>query len=210
MPAMAYPTSNYTKHKKSDSYLEVPLESRSCDQRQTPSRSVCSMPVEATVPRTERRFSNVEENRKNQVPYQFPLRNVPSYHFQVQKQLETIRSLCDSMLEQNSAGLQNLPNNCTSSPLYSEPRRFDSPITNSMNNMNVIQPPLSWLPTPFGSAQNATNGDQSSNYQNWLTTNTLQTQTFMLNTLNQCCQMLWLQQRELAVLRTTVAMVRVE
>jgi hypothetical protein len=45
-------------------------------------------------------------------------------------------------------------------------------------------------------------GDPTSCFR--LATNTLQTQAFMLNTLNQCCQMLWLQQRELISLRQTV------
>ncbi|XP_008191614.1 pericentriolar material 1 protein isoform X2 [Tribolium castaneum] len=91
---------------------------------------------------------------------------------QVQKQLELIRSVCDSMLDQQ--GGTNVRNNLTPSSLYFEPR--------PMNTTAIVDP----------------------NYQSWLATNTLQTQAFMLNTLNQCCQMLWLQQRELISLRQTV------
>ncbi|XP_044255620.1 pericentriolar material 1 protein-like isoform X2 [Tribolium madens] len=100
----------------------------------------------SSIPRTpERRTTSEQGGGKNQV----------------QKQLELIRSVCDSMLDQQR-------NNLTPNSLYFEPRPMIDP-----------------------------------NYQG-LATNTLQTQAFMLNTLNQCCQMLWLQQRELISLRQTV------
>lgn len=111
---------------------------------------------------------------------------------QLQKQLELIRSVCDSMMEQNqqSSNVQQLRNNLTPSPLYAEaPRRFVSPNPHHMNAVAnpVIDPQIEGL-----------NCQQA-----WLSNN-LQTQAFMLNTLNQCCQMLWLQQRELMALRQTV------
>jgi hypothetical protein len=129
----------------------------------------------SSMPRTpernprERARSNSEQGGKNQV----------------QKQLELIRSVCDSMLEQQQS--VNLRNNLTPSSLYSEPRRFASPNPHSMNAL--VESP--WAQDPAA-------------YPGWLATNTLQTQAFMLNTLNQCCQMLWLQQRELISLRQTV------
>lgn len=110
---------------------------------------------------------------------------------QVQKQLELIRSVCDSMLDQSqNTSCQQLRNNLTPNSLYSEPRRFTSP--NMPSSVNAL------IESPW-------NQTDPSNYQGWLAANTLQTQTFMLNTLNQCCQMLWLQQRELMVLRQTVS-----
>lgn len=52
------------------------------------------------------------------------------------------------------------------------------------------------------------NPDQSANVwqqqQQWLVSNTLQSQAFIMNTLNQCCQMMWLQQREIQSLRNAV------
>lgn len=76
-----------------------------------------------------------------------------------------------------------------------------------MNALNVVNnaaeaPWLNASSNPLGCSPN-----EVANYQSLLATNTLQTQAFMLNTLNQCCQMLWLQQRELAALRNTVQMV---
>lgn len=132
--------------------------------------------------------------------------SIKVFLFQVQKQLELIRSVCDSMLEQQqSLAQQQQPqfhNNLSPSPLYSEPRQFTSPM-NALNTVNTAEPV--WF---NGYNQQHSPADVSNNYQSVLATNTLQTQAFMLNTLNQCCQMLWLQQRELAALRSTVSMVR--
>lgn len=109
------------------------------------------------------------------------------------------------MLEQQStsphqnANVQHLRNNLTPSPLYSEPQRYTTPNTHALNTVNITNPNLD---IPWFSSNTDVN-----NYQGWLASNTIQTQSFMLNTLNQCCQMLWLQQRELASLRNTVSMV---
>lgn len=128
---------------------------------------------------------------------------------QMQKQLELIRSVCDSMLPQPSTTQTNvhqLRNNLTPSPIYSELRQFSSPNPHSMNALNVVNPQAdnTWH---AGSGQPNVSFPDAANYQNWLTTNTLQTQAFMLNSLNQCCQMLWLQQRELTNLRGMITAV---
>lgn len=116
------------------------------------------------------------------------------------------------MLEQQSnytppnPNVQQLRNNLTPSPLYSEPRRYATPNANSANAVNVANPnaDVPWF--PFTNSHSNLN-NEINNYNGWLATNTIQTQSFMLNTLNQCCQMLWLQQRELVSLRNNVAMV---
>lgn len=132
--------------------------------------------------------------------------------FQVQKQLQLIKNVCDSMLEQQSnystsnPNVQHLRNNLTPSPLYSEPRRYATPNPTSMNTMNATNSNADNPWFPFNNTPNNLNNDMS-NYNGWLATNTIQTQSFMLNTLNQCCQMLWLQQRELVSLRNTVSVV---
>lgn len=105
-----------------------------------------------------------------------------------------IRNLCDSILGQPSVNARsNLPHfrNNLSSPLYTEPQP-----------LNLVSLDTPWVPTSGYS-----NNNEVANYQSLLATNTLQTQAFMLNTLNQCCQMLWLQQRELAALRNAMAAV---
>nr|XP_022914497.1 uncharacterized protein LOC111424984 isoform X1 [Onthophagus taurus] len=144
---------------------------------------------------------------------------------QTQKQLELIRSVCDSMLEQQNLitkqprrSLQNVRNNLTPSPLYSEPRREFSSSPNPMNALNVVNNAPSGSSNQTGGFDNIFNAanslppnfnlDPNSNYQNWIATNTLQTQAYMLNTLNQCCQMLWLQQKEIATLRSNVMMMQ--
>lgn len=125
--------------------------------------------------------------------------------FQVQKQLQLIKSVCDSMLQQQSiisqpnANVQHLRNNLTPSPLYSEPQSYPNPNAQALNMVNVANQNVD---VPWFSGNPELN-----NYQGWLATNTIQTQSFMLNTLNQCCQMLWLQQRELVSLRNVVSMV---
>lgn len=101
-----------------------------------------------------------------------------------------------SVSSQPNANVQHLRNNLTPSPLYSDPRRFPVPNTHALTNPNLDVP---WF---------SCNSEMNS-YQGWLTTNTIQTQSFMLNTLNQCCQMLWLQQRELVSLRNTVSAVSI-
>lgn len=117
------------------------------------------------------------------------------------------------MLEQQSIAKEqtttphNVRNNLTPSPLYSDPRQFTSPSSHSANALNIMHPTLDTTWTPPNPNQSNIMCNDTSGYQNWLTTNNLQTQAFMLNTLNQCCQMLWLQQRELASLRNTIIMV---
>ncbi|KAJ8928406.1 hypothetical protein NQ314_019041 [Rhamnusium bicolor] len=112
----------------------------------------------------------------------------------------------DRNIRSSSSNVQQLRNNLTPSPLYSEPMRFASPNPHAMNALNVVNPTtdMPWLP---GNNMHSNLNSDVNNYQNWLTTNTIQTQSFMLNTLNQCCQMLWLQQRELVSLRNTVSMI---
>ncbi|CAH0561493.1 unnamed protein product [Brassicogethes aeneus] len=129
---------------------------------------------------------------------------------QINKQLQLIKSVCESMLEQQTPNNNNqqqlhqqqptvqLRNNLTPSPLYSEPRRYASPLAAVTN---VATAPALEAHPPWTNQHH----QELNNYQGWLATNTLQTQSFMLNTLNQCCQMLWLQQRELHSLRNTVA-----
>ncbi|XP_063927568.1 pericentriolar material 1 protein isoform X3 [Zophobas morio] len=162
LPVLNYPPkAEKSRSMHSADYVQVPDPDRLSSMPRTPERS----------PR-ERARSNSEQSGKTQV----------------QKQLELIRSVCDSMLEQQTQSV-NVRNNLTPSSLYSEPRRFASPNPHSMNAL--VESP--WAPPdPAG-------------YQGWLATNTLQTQAFMLNTLNQCCQMLWLQQRELIALRQAVS-----
>lgn len=106
-----------------------------------------------------------------------------------------------SIISQPNANVQHLRNNLTPSPLHSDPQRYSNQNnTQSLNMVNVTNPNLD---VPWFSGNTELN-----NYQGWLATNTIQTQSFMLNTLNQCCQMLWLQQRELVSLRNVVSMVR--
>ncbi|XP_060531210.1 pericentriolar material 1 protein isoform X2 [Cylas formicarius] len=113
------------------------------------------------------------------------------------KQLQLIKSVCDSMMEQQTNASQQQPvfqqvrNNITPSSGYAETQRYSA---NAVLNTEV----------PWYSGQNINGQNDITNYPNWLATNTLQTQSFMLNTLNQCCQMLWLQQRELVALRNSV------
>lgn len=104
-----------------------------------------------------------------------------------------------STLSQSNPNVQHLRNKLTPSPLYSEPPRFATPNTQSLNTLNIANPNLD---VPWFSGSNEIN-----NCQGWFASNSIQTQSFMLNTLNQCCQMLWLQQRELVSLRNTVSMV---
>ncbi|VEN36661.1 unnamed protein product [Callosobruchus maculatus] len=115
---------------------------------------------------------------------------------QVHKQLQLIKSVCESMLEQDrpapvqapsGGNVRQLRNDLTPSPLYSAPPNVAVPLD------------AAWIPPPNGG------GD---GYQGWLTTNAIQTQSFLLSTLNQCCQMLWLQQRELAALRSAVTVLQ--
>lgn len=138
-----------------------------------------------TLPRTP------EHRATSNPPVRTTSNSVQDNKNQVQKQLELIRSVCDSMLDQSqNTNCQQLRNNLTPNSLCSEPRRFNSP--NMPNSMNAL------IESPWAQTD-------PSSYQGWLAANTLQTQTFMLNTLNQCCQMLWLQQKELMVLRQTVS-----
>ena len=125
--------------------------------------------------------------------------------------------MCDSVLEQipnnqhsssnqPPSNIQHVRNNITPSSVFSEQQRASSssPFRPNHNQLNVINPTSD---IPWYLAQNnvqAGSPNDVAGYQNWLATNSLQTQSFMLNTLNQCCQMLWLQQRELAAVRNTV------
>lgn len=225
MTSLNYPTSNYVKHKGAERCLEVP-DSYTRASSHTPDHSMHSVGGNAVRgQQTGRIRSNNERERtqnKSQVrmyPCARLYVHINIFHvflviiiMQVQKQLELIRSVCDSMLEQQSlnkeqpVGTQNVRNNLTPSPLYSDPRQFASPNpnsnTNALNIMHPVNVDQTW--TPSNSSQSNIMFNDASGYQNWLTTNTLQTQAFMLNTLNQCCQMLWLQQRELASLRSMI------
>lgn len=106
-----------------------------------------------------------------------------------------------------SNNVQNLRNNLTPSPIYAEPRSFVAP---NVPNSGAVN-----LPNPFvdpqylaanANPQYLALGDMG-NSQNMLAVNTLQTQAFLLNTLNQCSQMLWFQQREIASLRNMLCVV---
>ncbi|KAL1506727.1 hypothetical protein ABEB36_006034 [Hypothenemus hampei] len=130
----------------------------------------------------------------------------------LQKQLELIKSVCDSVLEQipdnrQPSNIQQVRNNITPPSVYSEQQRVScpsSPFRPNHQNQIAMQ---SVAEMPWTQGQNH-QLDMGNNYQNWLATNSLQTQSFMLNTLNQCCQMLWMQQRELAQLKNTVNMLQ--
>ncbi|KAF5287897.1 hypothetical protein FQA39_LY04071 [Lamprigera yunnana] len=133
---------------------------------------------------------------------------LPSYNTngdtkgQLQKQLELIQCVCQSLLDQqgsNATNVQHLRNNLTPSSMYAEPRAAYAPM-NHRPNTNTSPLDMSYMNNPhpcFGF------GDVGNN-QNMLAANTLQTQAFLLNTLNQCCQMLWFQQREIASLRAMI------
>ncbi|CAG9856175.1 unnamed protein product [Phyllotreta striolata] len=98
-----------------------------------------------------------------------------SHTNQMQEQLEIIRSICDSML-QHQDNSTNAQENAPNS--FEHQRPFVQ--SNSNNNPN------------------------QSGYYNWLSTSNMQTQSFMLNTLNQCYQMLWMQQKEMTLLKNVV------
>ncbi|XP_066253969.1 pericentriolar material 1 protein-like isoform X2 [Euwallacea similis] len=158
---------------------------------QTPERNLRSLSVNRSD--ISRHSSRTVSNNQNQE--------------KLQKQLELIKSLCDSVLEQNTSNIQQVRNNITPCSIYSEQQRVScppSPFRPTQNQLNVFQPIAE---IPWGQ-NNLQNGAHPPDYQNWVATNTLQTQSFMLNTLNQCCQMLWLQQKEVAQLRHTVNMLQ--
>ncbi|KAF5271184.1 hypothetical protein FQR65_LT05328 [Abscondita terminalis] len=123
---------------------------------------------------------------------------------QLQKQLELIQSVCQSLLDQQGSNISNvhhLRNNLTPSPIYAEPRLYAA--TNSRLNTNTNAPlDMTCLNNPH--PMNCFALGEAANNQNMLAANTLQTQAFLLNTLNQCCQMLWFQQREIASLRSMI------
>ncbi|KRT84287.1 hypothetical protein AMK59_1544, partial [Oryctes borbonicus] len=195
MAALNYPTSNYVKHKSAEPSLDIP-ESYMRTSSHTPDHSIHSVAGSGARAPAGRSRSNNERDTQNKS--------------QVQKQLELIRSVCDSMLEQQTlakeppAVTQNVRNNLTPSPFYLDPRQFGSSNHQPGNALNIVHPVIDAGWTPPNSSQSNIMFNDASGYQNWLTTNTLQTQAFMLNTLNQCCQMLWLQQRELGSLRNTI------
>ncbi|KAK5643921.1 hypothetical protein RI129_007766 [Pyrocoelia pectoralis] len=128
---------------------------------------------------------------------------------QLQKQLELIQCVCQSLLDQqasnsNLSNVHHLRNNLTPSSLYSEPKRYTSANlrqSSGQNSANIS------MDLPYFNSPNPPNyyamGEVTNN-QNMLAANTLQTQAFLLNTLNQCCQMLWFQQREIASLRSMI------
>ncbi|XP_025830058.1 pericentriolar material 1 protein isoform X2 [Agrilus planipennis] len=130
---------------------------------------------------------------------------------EIQKQLETIQGMCQSLIEQqhnNTTGSNR--NNHTPSPLYAEPRRYTSPGTRESSVLNVVNPvtEIPGFPAGMNGHCYGLNNDVSNNNQNLLAANTLQLQAFLLNTLNQCCQMLWFQQREIASLRHTITLMQ--
>ncbi|XP_072391736.1 uncharacterized protein [Diabrotica undecimpunctata] len=128
---------------------------------------------------------------------------------QMQKQLQMIRSMCDTLLEQqvnqeNPSNMQQLRNNLISSPQPFPP----APQPQRSNTGNIANPnpevPPQWFPSNM--CNNVPN--DITGYYNWLSNNTMQTQSFMLNTLNQCYQMLWMQQREMGLLKNNVTMLQ--
>ncbi|XP_050297637.1 pericentriolar material 1 protein isoform X2 [Anthonomus grandis grandis] len=183
--------------------------------RERENRSECELPREAVQScsqiLSERNLAGLVGNLGER-----PANNQnQSKQDKVQKQLELIKTVCDSLLENIPANnstqpptIQQVRNNITPCSAYSEqPQRVScppSPFRPNQNQINVFQPvsDAPWYPLGPG------NQNDVHNYQNWLSTNALQTQSFMLNTLNQCCQMLWLQQRELGQLRSTVNMMQ--
>lgn len=199
-PSLLYIPSNYRKRSEEPEPRPSLSQSLDCERfrnlaMRTPDRSSIRSASVAVPRRRERSRSTTKQDVTTQ------------NKTQVQKQLELIRSVCDSMLEQQQNLVQQQPqqfrNNLTPSPLYSEPIRQFGNSMNALNTLNASEP--IWFNN--NGQQNQYSPADVSNYQSMLATNTLQTQTFMLNTLNQCCQMLWLQQRELAALRNTVSMV---
>ncbi|KAK9731483.1 hypothetical protein QE152_g13599 [Popillia japonica] len=171
MTSLNYPTSNYVKHKGAERCLEVP-DSYTRASSHTPDHSMHSVGGNAVRGQQTGRIRSNNERERTQ------------NKSQVQKQLELIRSVCDSMLEQQSlnkeqpVGTQNVRNNLTPSPLYSDPRQFASPNpnsnTNALNIMHPVNVDQTW--TPSNSSQSNIMFNDASGYQNWLTTNTLQTQ----------------------------------
>lgn len=107
-----------------------------------------------------------------------------------------------------SPTVQNLRNNLTPSPIYAEPRSFATP---NVANLGAVNLPNAFADPHYLAAnanpQYLSLGDMG-NGQNMLAVNTLQTQALLLNTLNQCSQMLWFQQREIASLRNMLCVVR--
>ncbi|XP_030761339.1 pericentriolar material 1 protein isoform X2 [Sitophilus oryzae] len=175
------------------------------------SQSECEIPTERiqSFSRTpERNLRSLSSNTSEFVREQQRLSNKQD---KLQKQLELIKTVCDSVLgeipnNQQQSNFQQVRNNITPSSVYSEQQGPSSTFRTSQNQLNVFNGNGD---APWSHGQsNYNNHNESNNYQNWLTTNTLQTQSFMLNTLNQCCQMLWFQQRELAALRSTVTMLQ--
>lgn len=148
----------------------------------------------------------------------------------MQKQLEIIRSICDSMLEhQNNeetySNTQNFQNNDLNSShnhnhhqqqQNQQQQQQRNSRRNSGNSANNAESQRQWLPPNPNSNPNSNTCNNSNNsrqdgsnggYYNLMTTNNIQTQSFMLNTLNQCYQMLWVQQKELTLLKSSISTV---
>ncbi|KAK4886975.1 hypothetical protein RN001_003246 [Aquatica leii] len=125
---------------------------------------------------------------------------------QLQKQLELIQCVCQSLLDQqgsNTSNVHHLRNNLTPSPMYAEPRSYASGNLRHNSTLNTNAPmDMTCFNNPH--PMNCFALGEVANNQNMLAANTLQTQAFLLNTLNQCCQMLWFQQREIASLRSMI------
>ncbi|XP_048520810.1 pericentriolar material 1 protein isoform X2 [Dendroctonus ponderosae] len=189
---------------------------RSNRAKRTPeNRSMYDFPPETLQSVSQASGRNVRSQSVNPPEFDRQQARLPSNNQnqekpdKIQKHLELIKSVCDTVLEQmpnnQASNIQQVRNNITPSSIYAEGQRVPcppSPFRANQNQVNVFQaePPL------FQASAN--NQTDNGSYQNWLATNTLQTQSFMLTTLNQCCQMLWAQQREIAQLRNNVNMLQ--
>ncbi|CAH1100286.1 unnamed protein product [Psylliodes chrysocephalus] len=174
-------------------------------------------------PETNRSNSAGMANHKNK-PQMSNSQDIHSS--QMQKQLEIIRSICDSMLEhQNNeetySNTQNFQNNDLNSShnhhqqqQNQQQQQQRNSRRNSGNSANNAESQRQWLPPNPNSNPNSNTCNNSNNsrqdgsnggYYNLMTTNNIQTQSFMLNTLNQCYQMLWVQQKELTLLKSSIS-----
>ncbi|XP_076273236.1 combover isoform X2 [Rhynchophorus ferrugineus] len=210
----------YSEVQDSENIIFTPhtnyYQSNRC-KRSGESQSMSEIPIEnvPSLSRTpERNLRSLSANTSELIREQ-PRLSSSNKKDKLQKQLELIKSVCDSVLEdipnnQQNTNFQQVRNNITPSSVYSEQQRISSsasPFRTPNNQINVFNP-NSDVPWYQMQANNCSANNDSNNYQNWLATNTLQTQSFMLNTLNHCCQMLWLQQKELATLRNTVGVLQ--
>ncbi|XP_057659880.1 pericentriolar material 1 protein isoform X1 [Diorhabda carinulata] len=190
LPSLNYSPSSITNYQSENSH-------RNCEQ----SNGFQPIIVPTYEPEINFRSNSVGETtclkRSSRCNAEDPISN------QVQEQLQMIKSMCDSMLElqisqEHTSNAQQLRNN-----LIPSPQRRQA-LHSQRSNSNTANPSSEALPQSFASNTGNNMSNDIGSYYNWLTNNTIQTQSFVLNTLNQCYQMLWLQQRELATMKSNL------